>query len=536
MGIYPNNSEDLSKQNLQIQTYGRRIFNSQTVPEYFLEFLLVFLGKASTTDERIGFNKIDDLEKPTLDYIKNANIGLKRFILYKKTKLESRFDVDTDAYKAINEILKHNIDTESYSEETILEIVRDLLSGFSLVSGNRGWFAQTLMPLCREMVFCEAIGSKGTRTSLNFYDEYGNVIADTEKKFEFKQYSFLARGGECYFIHLLQGLNYISKKESIEKAIEYKNELDTLILKLIDSYDEFSQLSRWILNNWYSFLAEKSDDEALVSKEDVEKSLIVKSKCQWISSNYERRSAYSVKELNNILKADINEFEKINLISKGIVFQILRMMSESAYIDATGDTNGLNRSWVVHLDTKHHANSKVRKLAVENYKSIEENMISAVAKKLNSIDYTNQSSEGESKGKRKKVKTEAKLLEEAYNDSHKLLRKLGKDIGIIIPLKGDNMRFTLSDDIVRFFVLSLIEPNSKMTLDTFLNKIYKQFGVIIGPKQYYEFTLNSGENEDASYLKCNLEEFQVLLKMNGFLKELSDATSMVINPYGNIMS
>ncbi|MBZ9634603.1 hypothetical protein [Clostridium sp. FP1] len=523
INVFPNiEGTNVSDQNLQIQTFGRRIFNSQTVQEYLLEFLIVFLGGKSKEDDSIGFSKVKEWDSEKVTYLKNPNMGLKRFIFFEKTKLDSRFKVDIDANKKINELLEKKVDAQNHSSETIINIIRDLLSGFSMVTGNRGWYAQSLMPICRETIFCEAIGLKLKRKSLSMIeDDYFNI--DTDECFEFKQYSFLARGGETYFLHLLQGLNCIKKMEGKEKAIQYRDTLEKLILNLVDSYSDFGRISKWIQNTWTNYINENvRDSEGLTMQEG---------KCQWISAEYERRSAFSVKEITNLLRADINEFEKINLFSKGIVVQILRMMSEAAYIQSRKDTNGNNRCWIIHFTSNNDADTKIKRLAVEGYKEVEEDMMISLANKLNLV---NNNGVLDETGIRKK-KTSIQLLKDAYDDSYKLLRKLGKDIGIIVPLKGDNMRFTLSDDIIRFFVLALIPPSSKMTIDTFLRKLYNHFGIVIGPKQYNKYVNDRGVNlTEASYLKYNLDEFQVLLKKNGFLKELSDATAMVINPYNEV--
>lgn len=528
--IFPSiDNVDVTKQNLQIQTFGRRIFNSQTVPEYFLEFLLVFLGEKSNSDSRIGFDKVDSWDSEKVTYMKNPNIGLKRFIFFDKTKLESRYNVDIDAYNEINKLLENKIESQSYSKETILNIIRDLLSGFSLVTGNRGWFAQSLMPICRETIFCEAIGAKAKRKSLNMHDDDGEINIETESSFQFTQHAFQARGGEVYYLHLLQGLNAISRVEGEEKAIKYKENLEKLILNLVDTYTDFSKISSWIQDNWLNFLSEKSDE--VENKDELIKMLKQKGDCQWIVNDYESRSSHSVKEIINVLKADVNEFEKINLLSKGIVLQVLRMMSEAAYIQSRDDSNGNNRCWIMHFNSNNDTNNKTKRLAVEGFKEVEEDMMIALAKKLN---ITKQSEIIDETGKKKK-KTEIQLLKEAYDDSYKLLRKLGKDIGIIIPLKGDSMRFTLPDDIVRFLVLALIPPASKMTLDSFLKKLYDHFSIVIGPKQHNKnIEVRGLKFKDTSYLKHNLDEFQGVLKKNGFLKELSDATSMVINPYNKV--
>ncbi|GIM28839.1 hypothetical protein CPJCM30710_15050 [Clostridium polyendosporum] len=528
--IFPNiKNTNPSDQNLQIQTFGRRIFNSQTVQEYLLEFLIVFLGEKDTEDKSIGFLKVKLWDSEKITYLKNPNIGLKRFIFFDKTKLDSRFTVDIDADNAINGLLEKKIEAQSYSNETILNIIRDLLSGFSMFTGNRGWYAQSLMPICRETIFCEAIGLKAKRKTLSMLDDDGYFNIETDKRFEFNQYSFLARGGEVYYLHILQGLNNIKNIEGDEKAIHYRDTLEKLIINLVDTYSEFSRISKWIQNNWIRFISEKKEDDC--SEEVVKKQLMQKGECKWIAGEYERRAAFSVKEIINLLEADINEFEKINLFSKGIVFQILRMMSEAAYIQSRQDINGNNRCWIIHFNSNNDADTKIKRLAVECYKEVEEDMMIALANKLNSIK---SNSVVDETGIRKN-KTDIQLLKDAYDDSYKLLRKLGKDIGIIVPLKGDNMRFTLCDDIIRFFVLALIPPSSKMTLDTFLRKLYNQFGIVIGPKQYNKYINDRGlKLTDASYLKYNLDEFQRLLKKNGFLKELSDATAMVINPYNTV--
>ena len=124
------------------------------------------------------------------------------------------------------------------------------------------------------------------------------------------------------------------------------------------------------------------------------------------------------------------------------------------------------------------------------------------------------------------------ILKKTNEDSFKLLRKIGKDIGLIIPLRGDNMRFSMNDSIIRFLVLSLVEPETKITLKTFLRKMYTHFGIVIGPEEYYKYIQeNNLGNKDVSFLSYNLIEFQNLLRKNGFLRELSDATSIVENPY-----
>ena len=95
------------------------------------------------------------------------------------------------------------------------------------------------------------------------------------------------------------------------------------------------------------------------------------------------------------------------------------------------------------------------------------------------------------------------------------------------------MRFSLSEEIIKFLVLSIIPPKQMITLDEFVNQLYEHFGMVIGPVQYkaemeHGFVAEIG---DFSFLETNLEAFAQKLKDCGFLRDLSDATSIVENPY-----
>jgi len=70
-----------------------------------------------------------------------------------------------------------------------------------------------------------------------------------------------------------------------------------------------------------------------------------------------------------------------------------------------------------------------------------------------------------------------------------------------------------------------------MTFDSFLQKLYDHFGMVIGPEQYNSKTAESGMK---GYLAENKDQFQEFLKSCGLLRDLSDATSIVVNPYTRI--
>ncbi|MBW9235495.1 hypothetical protein JQK62_25535, partial [Leptospira santarosai] len=86
--------------------------------------------------------------------------------------------------------------------------LQDLLYGFNSIVGKRSWFAQSLLPLSPEIVFCESIGNQKECMLMKIDDYYDNRTP-IDSKFNFDQHMFMARGGEVYYLHLVQGLNMV---------------------------------------------------------------------------------------------------------------------------------------------------------------------------------------------------------------------------------------------------------------------------------------------------------------------------------------
>ena len=132
-----------------------------------------------------------------------------------------------------------------------------------------------------------------------------------------------------------------------------------------------------------------------------------------------------------------------------------------------------------------------------------------------------------------KITDDQVAIKKAADDSYRLFRKLGKTIGIIIPSSGPGMRFSLSEEIMKFLVLSIIPPKKMITLDEFIQLIYAHFGMVIGPEQYRQEMKKGSVKQigDLSFLEENKIALSQKLKECGFLRDLSDATAIVENPY-----
>ncbi|MDE6834322.1 MAG: hypothetical protein K2J39_08800, partial [Ruminococcus sp.] len=438
---------DKDKYSIQSILFGHRIKPKQTLYEYLIEFLIVVMaekiiaGKEYTdkfplTDSIIG-NRI--IYKPV------SNIGLKRLIFLENSRIDTRADIDKKAYKKCKELVSEHIDGDSVlSENECLFILQNILYGFSIENTGRSWFVKNLLPVCADVLFPEALGTQKMRKDIHL----DNCDESVDKKFEYNSYTYMCRGGEIYYLHLLHALNASpDRKESIENKLT----------KMIDSMPEISKISKFIQNIWTDEM--KIDDSSII-----EKTLGA------IPDDFSRRDKFTIAELENFLSCSIQPMEKINLFSYGIILQMLRMMfSVADHVENSCTV------WVMDIsNSTYREHSEILKLCTESFVKNEESIKKYI---YNGIEYyysTNKTQEEKDK-----------MFSDAEKDSYKLFRKLAKNIGILIPLNGGNMRFTLSEEIIKFLVMSLIPATKKVTYDQFLDMMYEHFGMIVSFEHYH---------------------------------------------------
>lgn len=476
--------------------FGNRFKSDQTLYEYMIEFLLVY-SSAKSADMEEGKMSFHDLTlEKKLSYWVEPRMALRRFVFYDKARKKGTIKADEQAYQELIKIIKSKMDDMTDDEKNeYIESIQDLFHGYAVVIKNRFWGAQALLPICPEFMMCGCDPSeKKRKDSVNWEDDPITV----DSKFSFDRRNFLARGGELYYLHLLQGL--VGKPEK-------KDTLEYLLNDLVKvQCEKISKMASFIQNSWES--------EMGFDKEDLAQQLNL----SFIPEEaYKECEEYSVDELINFLSCKMHPINRMELLAKGIMFQIMRMMSwrVSNYLGNN------KRKWIV--DMKGASKDSVKKIASESYSALEADFMTA----LNKIGREFDMSEDDM----------MTYVQKAKQDSLDIFRAKGKEMQCIIPNKGAFERFSLSEDIIRFLVLALIAPGEKMTLNMFLEKLYKHYGIVIGPNEYRK-SLENDDSLDTSLASCFAENevaFQKFLKETGFLKELSDATSIVTNPYANIL-
>lgn len=504
--MFPENysQKDYASSNLSIQAFGKRLYKDQTVYEYLLEFLLVFCSpkeKIVTEKETAYIGELKfHKDSSNLQYYTNPRIGLKRFIFFEKSKKEGKFSIDRENYQDITKMLKESIYVEGNGEpEDFAAILQDAFYGFSAILKNRSWFAQSLLPIAPELIFCESIGNKRKRTGLSKNSEAN----DTEKKFEFTQHSFMARGGELYYLSILLGL---------EGREELREPLEKQLNQLVHAVGSLGQLGEFIQKKW------EAQEGIQIEKQ------MQKYQCDFIPMGYKRRAEYNCKELVNLLSSALNELDKMEYLGMGMMLQIFRMMHEQACIRA-----GIEAPmWLLDVSG---GNKNIRKMSEQSFLEFGEAIIAA-----NIVGLENKENIWNGAAKYKKYELneafEIKLKEDAEKNTVGVVKALGKEIGFIVPKKGANERMTLSEDLVTFLVMALLKANQKVTLDTFYEKLYEHYGIVIGgkPGSLYCRQKHIEQNYEIDFRE-NEKGFLQLLRDSGYLRELSDATAIVVNPY-----
>ena len=499
---YPPTSDQ--KELPAIKIYGNRIHADQSLYEYLIEFLLVFSSaKDVDGNGKLAFHP----ETPNAYFVEPRN-GLRRFIFFEKAK-RTKVEYDEKAYIEIKKILSANIEGSNEEKDKFIMGLQELFRGYAAVLKKRTWCAQELLPMCPEMIFCEQMPNDKSRFN-GPPSGYENGIAygcdpDAtfyDSSFDLNRHNFLARGGETYYLHLLQVIeNDKSRRTKLEKYL--KN-------LLTDKSKQFSDLANWIQGKWES--AKKLDHSKLIHRIPIG---YIPVGAYTVSGNH------AVDELITFLSNEMHPVKRVELLAKGVMYQILRMQLEQTakYLN--------DKPYPLVLDMKSRKGGTIiRQLSVNSFNRVTDAFTSAINKCI--VADRDGSKEPD-------LPAEYATYIKSKKESLDVFRSKGKELQCIIPSNGPFERFSLSEDVARFLVLSLVKPGARMDLDSFLKAMYEHFNIVIGPNEFVaDYGADSMDRDLVNSFIYNREAFQTFLQSAGFLRDLSDATSIVVNPYKEV--
>jgi hypothetical protein len=90
----------------------------------------------------------------------------------------------------------------------------------------------------------------------------------------------------------------------------------------------------------------------------------------------------------------------------------------------------------------------------------------------------------------------------------------------------------MTEKVLRYMVMTLVRPGERLTYDEFLERLYCFYGIAVESPQLMDAMVWSGLPANQSVQSDRESWLCQMLRAGGFLTELSDARSIVCNPFG----
>lgn len=530
---------EIDYDNPGIRLYGMRFYKDQSPIEYVAEFITLMFSRKIIGD--VTFEEpLPDISMllnwPSGEHLKYESVPirllLKLFAFCSKTNIDKRYDFHEEKYKDLLGALKAKIKVSYGNQDEIIDALQELFAGMLGAGADRNWCARTFYPLVECLISHEVISNdKKTKENARQKARQGEkldwveTINDIYKYYNLSGHIYLARGGEELYLQLC---NLFSQPQD-----KIKNWAHNIGLK---EYEDINDLHK-SLNDGLKFLRgfqisglnelgnfiEKLDEETWTKLKEVENNR--KLKCEWCPQETWPESLFFAIELNNILAANFDPVERIEQLKYACSLQVLRTLCAQSmrylcdYKPNYKLANApLGYLWIM---TPIDADKALKIPAISNLTRITDVIYNSLRHpKL--IEWERQA---------RKSKNKENLYKQADDShGHSMFLSLGKTIELIIPRKGPGTRLVLNDQLVRYLVSSLLKPGEQIEYRDFLQRIYIHYGMAIEGEELLEAIEWSGHPRP-TVQPYQSDWFPDLLRKGGFMIELSDACSIVQNPF-----
>lgn len=531
-----NNSDekDKAKENPAIRLYGKRYYKDQTPVEYLAEFLLVFASpKKKETLEKDHvishgeFQFYIDKNKPS--YYPEDKVALKLFSFFSNSKLETRHPVHRQAYMDSLKRLAEKIDGDANNKKETIQLLQSLLNGFVGVSSNRTWVTQCFLPasvnlLSREIDWLHSgkSGAKDKDLDWVYNDE---LRCNPEKQseddgvmnyFVHDRHNFMARGGELLFLQLVNLFDNIQSEDikifsEIPSYYHLKAFIGNIKKDVEDGLSALLTSGSGSLNNAIDFVSDALHGYDINPNHAT---------LGWIPASSKIEALLFAMEVRNLCASNLGNLEKLDLLQTLCCMQVLRShcFQANRLDECELPTDGFvgNYVWIAVNENAPPTDS-LRKMAHESFKKIDNILYRVLRHEM-------------------LPKPVSRSNKDAYSEANKhgydIFKKLAKDLGLVIPRQGQGTRFVLHQGLLRFLVAALIRPGERIRLTHFYQRIFAHYGIAIGGDQLKVALQWIGKEADGdTYAVASSSTWvEEALKQGGFLVELSDAVSMVMNP------
>lgn len=532
----PQSSEDF---NPAIRLFGRRFSEDQQTMDMLAEFLLVCVSDKKIYEQPFTTAFPDEAtlrdwrtKSAGLSYFPKARLNLKLFAFLESSRLDTRDASHRKHAERLWHDLAEGVDLESAAEKTsFLKTLSALFLGFWGNGASRTWCTQTFLPFCRELLCGEEIWNATKARSIKPAD-WDEVLNRFSELFDSSKHRFLARSGESLYLQICNALTQTDQE--VTEAIAsrpgislLKDELVPMTLKdnLSKSLTSFFDSTPPGLSDIIRFVDTSTDMETQTVS-DYPGGEPRNVSCGWIPKHSWTEGYLFAVELNRILSANIGIIDKLEMLEVECTLQVLRTLASQTYRETLtpgGSADGSDYR-VLLCDT----GSRKRKLKAFSEQSLSEitREIQQVVRKPDLQEKVREHFANDPNPDKK--------FKSAYTDadkySYKLYRKLGKSIGLVVPPRGNGMKFTLNEKILRCLVLSLV-PVRRMTLDTFKAQMKAHHGFVFDLKGLCDSRNWAGRSGELAGEESGDAWLERMLEASGMLVRLSDACSLVRNPF-----
>lgn len=511
---FPGDGGAGTKTNAAVRIYGNRLYKDQTPVEYLAEFLLVFVSPKSEAGESEFAFRLSTDDTDSRGYWPVDRIALKLFAFFPSSKLETRHPVHRRAYLAAIESIKSAIHAQPEKKEETIRLIQSLFSGFVGVAKNRTWATYSFLPasttlLARELGWLHSAAQR---------DKSLNGWSDAKKHFAHDRHMFMARGGEVLFLQLANLFSDPGAPElsALRQRPEYAH-LDEISIQ--DLERQVSQGLRTILddairplNGLVSLIEDRLSEYRIEDQPKI-------APLGWVPAISRTEALLFASEINNICSLRLSSLERLDLLQVLCCFQVLRSLCfQAARIDGSHNrTPGFagHYAWVA-CDPAAQTGTGARQMAQTAFTQIEGLLYRVL--------------------RREDIAAEGQIgsIKEADKNGFQIFRKIAKEIGLVIPIKGGGERFVLPPELLRFLVAALVRPGEHVRLTEFYSRVFAHYGIALGGEPLSTaLDWSGGGSGDKRYgIDVSTAWVEETLQQGGFLIELSDAVSIVHSPGG----
>ena len=513
--------------NPAIRLFGNRLISEQTIVEYTAEFLAVAFSEKEIALEKTG-DTLPSLEilrvwpsNQPLKYKPPIKLNLKLFAFYGVSRIDGKHEVHEQHYRHLINRLEESMTFNRGNSDQVLAYLDDFLQGFQGAGFNRAWCAQTFYPvspnlLTQETVWNETIANApSTKPATWFY-----ALDNFTKYFSRTKRNFMARGGEVLYLQLCNvfRMNNDTQQLWADKFdfIDEERDLQELHNQINRGFQALKGTYTSPLDKLVDFL--EALDTTTHQKTNENKYWLEGGWCP--EESWPEGYLFTV-ELKRLFSATLDPIERLDLLMTGCAMQVLRTICAQSIRHGGSKTiseTPLGYEWILSSVRSSMQQRQTSQRSLQYIQGI--------------IQKALREDELQANAEKNRRKSKLALYKEADSKyGFKLLLSLGKKLGIIVPYTGRGAHFIMTDKLMRYLVIALLKPGERVTYQDFLRRMYLHYGLAIEGMQLANAMRWSELPTNNAMQESNRSWLAEMLRAGGFLTELSDAWSVVRNPF-----